>query len=162
MSSNAALAQSWVEFLSPYPWDWFGSFTFRNSPHPENADKCWSLWCNELNRHLFGKRWAEKGTGCYWVRATEYQHRGAIHFHALISGRGANLNDQARRLSWMDRWNEIAGFAKIEQPNTGAVVNYVSKYVAKGGEIEVSSTLKHFVLYQGARLLEVKPVPVRC
>ena len=51
----------------------------------------------------------------------------------------------------MDRWFELAGIARIEPPRSGAVVNYVSKYVAKEGDLELSDTFKHMQLYGGNR-----------
>jgi len=68
-----------------------------------------------------------------WVRALEYQRRGVIHYHALLAG-----VQELRRLSWMDLWNELAGYARIEPIRDGSVVRrYVSKYVAKGGELDL-------------------------
>lgn len=148
---RAALVTAWVDFLSPFPWDWFCTLTFREAVHPEAASKRFRLWISELNRELWGPRWYKKEKGVYWVCALEYQRRGVIHFHALLSGRGANLNDQARRLHWMDRWYQLAGIARIEPPRTGAVVNYCSKYCAKGGELELSESMKHFQIYRGER-----------
>jgi hypothetical protein len=48
----------------------------------------------------------------------------------------------------MDRWNEMAGFAKIEPPSSpDAVRRYCAKYVAKGshlGEIDLGGRLARF------------------
>jgi hypothetical protein len=47
-----------------------------------------------------------------------------------------------RRLYWMDRWHELAGYARIEPiESTAAVSRYVSKYVVKGGEIDLGGPL---------------------
>jgi hypothetical protein len=47
-----------------------------------------------------------------------------------------------RRLTWMDRWHELAGYARIEPMDAAdAVVQYVSKYVVKGGEIDMGGPL---------------------
>jgi hypothetical protein len=47
-----------------------------------------------------------------------------------------------RRLTWMDRWHELAGYARIEPiESTAAVARYVSKYVVKGGEIDLGGPL---------------------
>jgi hypothetical protein len=139
------LASAWALFLSRFTWQWFCTFTFREAPHPEAADKVFRVFTNELNRSIDGKRWASKpDAGVYWVRALEWQKREVLHYHALMS-HVCDLNAGARRLSWMDRWNELAGFAKIERPiGTAAVSNYVSKYVAKGGEIDLSANLRSY------------------
>lgn len=65
----------------------------------------------------------------------EMQRRGVLHFHALLGGERV---DELRRLSFMDRWNQLAGFAKIEAPRSGrAVRSYCAKYVTKGGELDL-------------------------
>jgi hypothetical protein len=47
----------------------------------------------------------------------------------------------------MDRWNDLAGYARIEPIDTAAaVVRYVSKYVVKGGEIDMGGPLVPAVL----------------
>lgn len=148
------LVVAWTNYLSQWPWDWFCTLTFRESVHPERAAKVFRMWTCEINRDIYGRRWREKNLGIYWVKALEYQRRGVIHFHTLMSGRGANLNQQAKRFKYMQRWDQLAGFAKIEPPRDGAVVNYVSKYVAKGGEIELSESLGHFQAYRGQRFLQ--------
>lgn len=72
-----------------------------------------------------------------WVRALELQRRGVIHYHALLGGAGL---DELRRLSWMDEWDRLAGYARIERPENGAAVRaYCAKYVAKGGELDLWS-----------------------
>jgi hypothetical protein len=154
------LADSWRSFLSRYHWDWFCTFTFRDKPlqpgervavrprwHAEAADKLFRLWVGELNRSLYGRRWyLHPEAGVYWVRALEWQKREVLHYHALL-GDVTDLNSSAKRLYWMDRWNELAGFAKIEVPRKrGFVAAYVSKYVAKGGEIDVSANLRSYAV----------------
>lgn len=139
------LRDAWVEFLSRYNFDWFCTLTFAEPVHPEHADKVWSLWVRELNVKLHGNHWRRTvHGGVYWVRASEYQTRGVLHFHALM-GDVEDLNAKARRLSRMDRWKELAGFAKVEQIDNDAAVNrYVSKYVTKGGEVTVSRNLSSY------------------
>lgn len=137
------LRDCWAELLNRWLWDWFATLTFRDDPHPEKADKLFRVWVSKLNRKLYGVRWAKHGKGVRWVRATELQRRGVIHYHVLMGG---DRLPNERRLDWMDTWNELAGFARIEVPeNAGAVVGYCSKYVVKGGEIDMSPTLEHSI-----------------
>ena len=111
--------------------------TFRDMVHPEAADKRFRVLISQANRVLFGHHWHKHGAGLRWVRALEYQKRDVIHYHALLAG----VQD-LRRLTWMDRWNELAGFARIEPIEiTAAVARYVSKYVVKGGEIDMGGPL---------------------
>lgn len=130
---SSSLKDAWVAFLLKHPWEWIGTFTFRNGiVHPETANKRFMLFVSLINRELHGPRWAKRGFGVSWVRGCELQRRGTIHFHALFGDVG-NL----RRLTWMDRWTKLAGFARIEAPrNREQVLGYVSKYVVKGGEID--------------------------
>jgi hypothetical protein len=131
--SREVQREEWSKFLGRWEWEWFATLTFRHEIHPEAADKRFRVLISMGNRELYGPRWSKKRRGIRWIRALEYQRRGVIHFHALLSGIG-NL----RRLSYMDRWNRMAGFAKIEPiKNAEAVRRYVSKYVIKGGEIDL-------------------------
>jgi hypothetical protein len=105
--------------------------------HPEAADKRFRVLISQANRVLFGTMWYKRQQGLRWVRALEYQKRDVIHYHALMAG----VQD-LRRLMWMDRWNELAGFARIEPIESAAAVSrYVSKYVVKGGEIDMGGPL---------------------
>ena len=133
--------EGWVDLLGRYQWDWFVTLTFRNCIHPEAAEKRFRVWLNQLNRQLYGQRWSKKGQGVYWAKALEWQKRNVIHFHLLMSD-VQNLNETLRRLSAMDKWRDLAGFARIEVPKQQmCVARYCAKYVIKGGEIELSPTL---------------------
>jgi hypothetical protein len=132
-----ALRNDWIAFLGRWEWEWFCTFTFRDLVHPEAADKRFRVLISQANRVLYGVRWAHYGRGLRWVRALEYQKRDVIHYHALLAG----VQD-LRRLTWMDRWHELAGYARIEPiESTAAVSRYVSKYVVKGGEIDLGGPL---------------------
>jgi len=131
---SAALRDAWIAFLSPYRWEWIGTFTFRDGAvHPERADKLFRVFISKANRDLFGPRWARKGVGISWARGLEYQRRGTIHYHALLSGTGA-----LRRWIYKEIWFELAGIARIEQPRFHQrVLRYITKYVVKDGEIDL-------------------------
>ncbi len=137
---TSPLVEAWSSFLGRWPWDWFCTLTFRDLVHPESADKRFRLFVSQMNRRLYGARWWKHAQGVRWVRASEPQRREVLHYHALLGGGGlASL----RRLSWMDAWNEIAGFARIEPPLSGnAVRGYCAKYVVKGGEIDIGGPLE--------------------
>jgi hypothetical protein len=132
-----ALRDAWIALLGRWEWEWFCTFTFRDMVHPEAADKRFRVLISQANRVLYGHRWHKKGAGLRWVRALEYQKRDVIHYHALLAG----VQD-LRRLFWMDRWHELAGYARIEPiDSAAAVARYVSKYVVKGGEIDMGGPL---------------------
>ena len=82
-----------------------------------------------------------KGKGLpVWVLGLERARPGArLHGHALLK-----LPD---RIPWVDyrmareRWNQPNGFIRIEQPRDQRHVRaYVSKYVVKGGDLELSDS----------------------
>jgi hypothetical protein len=135
--ATQALRDAWIVFLGRWQWEWFCTFTFREIVHPEAADKRFRVLISQANRVLYGHRWHQHGAGLRWVRALEYQKRDVIHYHALLAG----VQD-LRRLFWMDRWHELAGYARIEPiASADAVHRYVSKYVVKGGEIDLGGPL---------------------
>lgn len=140
-----SLLAAWPSFLDQWQWDWFTTHTFRHEIHPEAAHKVWNRWTHQLNREVFGVRyWRRAQDGVIWVRGLEYQRRGVIHFHALLG----RIPEIVRRLDWMDKWNELAGYARIEayDPTKGARY-YLSKYVLKGGEIDLGGPLDTLPLY---------------
>lgn len=132
----------WAELIARYPWEWFVTLTFTEDIHPETAEKSMRYWIKQLNRDLYGCRWYKKHPfGVYWISAIEYQKRGVLHLHLLMNG-----VKSARRLSYMDMWNDLGnknGFARIYPvDNLEAVSRYLCKYVAKDGEISFSDNLK--------------------
>ena len=117
------------------------TLTFRGDVHPEAAGKRFHVWISRINRRLYGRGWHERGEGIRWVRTSEPTRRSVLHFHALIGGDDV---DELRRLSWMDEWDKLAGFARIEAPRSGeAVRHYCAKYVVKRGEVDVGGPGMH-------------------
>lgn len=145
-----AVRDGWTELLTRYQWDWFLTMTFRDRKdkykpdyvHPEVADKLWRVFVSKLNRRLYGQRWYRTpGKSIYWVRAMEWQKRGVLHYHAL-AGDTQSLNTRASRRFWKEEWFLLAGIARIDRVfGIDDVAAYVSKYVVKGGEIDVSPSL---------------------
>ncbi len=142
VGEKARLRNAWVSFLRPIRFQWFATFTFETNVHPEAALKRFRRFTNDLNKHLFGRRWRKRQDGgVYWIVAIERHKSGVVHMHALL-GATDDLNKIARRLSWMDHWQSMAGFARIEAVNKDdAAIRYVTKYVTKDGEIEFSENL---------------------
>ena len=134
------IRQAWVEYLGQWVWDWFCTLTFRKElVHPEAAGKASRFWIAKINRRLYGSRWYKKGEGISWVRALEMQRRNVPHYHMLVRGAGVN---ELLRLYWMDEWEKIAGYARIERPrDANAVREYCTKYVIKGGEIDIGGPM---------------------
>lgn len=154
------LADAWRDFLAQYPWEWFCTLTFREAIHPEAAFKAFRYWVGLLNNDLYGRRWREKkraAGGVHWVCALEWQKRGVLHFHALVGGDRSvtgYADDSlylADRQFWAREWDRIAGFAKLDliDDQQTAVHGYVSKYVAKGGQIDLSPNVGVRCSFQG-------------
>ncbi len=140
------LIDAYAEFIELLgPWDWYATLTFREPVHPEQAARRFQRWIRVLNQEVYGRRFRERGQGCWWVRALEMQKRDVVHFHALIGGVG----NKPRRLSYMDLWNEENGYARIYpyDPLAGARY-YCAKYVLKEstkGELDVWVSDEHRV-----------------
>lgn len=147
MSSKKELHLAYAEFLAQYYWQWFCTFTFRDPPHPEKAFKTFRYWIKLINREIYGCRAQKRGQSVYWALALEYHKSGIIHFHALIGDAG-DLNTRCSRKLAHSLWFNIAGINQIDpiDDKLAAVTNYVSKYVVKGGEIDLSENLEKFPL----------------
>jgi hypothetical protein len=116
-SPGRALREAWIAWLEQWRWEWYCTLTFREEVHPEAAKKRFRTFEKMINRSLYGPRWFKHGRGIGWVLALEYQRRGVIHFHALLTGVG----DVPRR-PWIKTWRKLAGFATIEPIESPAAV----------------------------------------
>ena len=144
-SARSRLRAAYADFLERYEWQWLATLTFQDNVHPEAARKKYGRWIDWVNRRAHGRRYRRWTKGVYWALATELQKRGVIHFHALLAD-AEDLNLRVSRKDARNRWYEIEGIARID-PIThglGAVTNYVSKYVVKGGDLELSESLKNY------------------
>ena len=129
--------QGYCHLLQKYDWQWFVTLTFADPPHPEAAEKKFRLWVNRLNDRIYGKNWRRRTSGIYWCKALEYTKAGVIHFHALC-GDVEPLYDKMQRQDAAKLWWPLGGIAKIDPIDNRdiAVLNYVSKYTIKGGELD--------------------------
>lgn len=129
------MVEAYGSLIDRYSWDWFATLTFREEVHPEVAHKCFMRWTHGLNRNIFGVRyWKRPADGVTWARGLEYQKRGVIHYHALIG----RVPGDVRRLDYMDAWDELAGYARIEPYDaTKGARFYLGKYVLKGGQVDI-------------------------
>lgn len=153
LPSYTSLPQTWAAFLNKpeWNWQWYGHFTFRDRSadasglrrfvHPEAALKIWDGFIHQVNREIFGNRYYKrKKDGVVWARATEFQVRGAIHYHAIIG----RVPDTVRRMDYVDHWYSKAGLARIYKYEKGkGAEGYLSKscYAWKRGEIDLGGPL---------------------
>jgi hypothetical protein len=125
-------------------WKTFTTLTFREETPPDKALKYFNSLIRILNQDLIGKHYIHKVGHSYfsYVVGIEYQKRDVIHFHMLT--------DAPVNFGLIHRiWNHIAGFAWTEIiEDSIATINYVSKYVLKGGEIQVYKAEKPLFLKQ--------------
>jgi hypothetical protein len=141
---NRQLTEGWGQFLCQFLWDWFVTLTFRDSVGSFRAHRLFEHFVRELEKAA--------GIPIFWFRADEIGfHGGRFHIHALI-GNVAHL----RRLTWMDRWNKLAGIARILPfDSKRGAVHYTAKYVTKqSGDWELSDNLRAFNSYQPILPLE--------
>jgi hypothetical protein len=125
-------------------WNWFATLTFKNEIHPERAYKCLKIFLHQLNRAIFGKRYYKRGEGVIYLLATEYQKRGVMHFHLLLSliprkNERRNNNINLKRVEWKEKWKKISnGIARIyPYRNILGAEYYITKYITKDGEIDI-------------------------
>lgn len=140
-------AAAYAELLSRQSWHWFVTLTFKPSHegrsggmHPEKADKAFRVLVSKINRHIYGTRWYKRDeTQLTWARGQEFHKSGRIHFHAVMADPRNDLNTLTRRMDWVDWWWQEFGIARIERPQSqDDICRYVSKYVAKDGEVDFS------------------------
>jgi hypothetical protein len=143
----ATLHDTWAEYIAGFAaWTGFLTLTFdtRDRLHdvtrPE-AEYLWRRLVQCLNRDLFGHSYTRIVGHSYFAYALafEYQQRGALHMHALVS----------RRTNWELinlTWRRMAGIVKVK-PVTESLgaAHYLCKYITKGGDV---------LLYRPAKLKE--------
>jgi len=138
------LHQAWINFIKSFePFQWYATLTFKEPRHPEACNKAFYRWIRNINQCLYGRRYRENKKGVTWIKAIEYQRREVIHFHCLV---GSPELYKLKRLEFMKVWetdcintNEIInGFARIYRyDHSRGAINYCSKYVLKGGEVDL-------------------------
>ncbi len=140
VNDKGLVKDTWGEWLSEsWDWEWYATLTFRENVGTRRADYLWRTWYKQLI--------TETSKDVQYVRCEELQlSRGVPHYHALL----LNLK-HVRRLKWLDRWVELAGWAQIYMynPHKGAAY-YLSKYVTKElGKIQFSPELEQYTVDSG-------------
>ena len=121
------LSRAMGEFLCQYPWEWWGTITFRDEIVTYGA----SRRVRQFFRWLEGERGAPVGA---FIAIEMHKYRGGgdpaslvphVHFLAL------NVAGVERRAAWRYLW-ERCGRSRIEpyDPDRGASF-YIAKYVGK-------------------------------
>ena len=144
---TAAVRDGYVRFLNQWDWEWCFTLTFREDVHQEHADKLFRRWIRTLNKKYFGDKFYKRNQFIDWVRSTEYQKRGTIHYHGLL-----NAPDSFNPLQSMKIWEDLdgavdenlgyTGFARVLKADQPAAEIYITKYVSKEIIIDISENLK--------------------
>lgn len=142
VSPSKELADTWGEFLEPYNWDWFATFTFKDCTHPESAGKVHDNFIHKLNRDCYGQQyWKDKSKSVFYARGTEWQRRGVIHYHELIGG----IPDFIRMSKYVNWWKaHVAPQVVIERYDAskgGRFYMAKSAYTFKRGEIDMNEAM---------------------
>ncbi len=156
------VAQAYADLLAREPWHWFATLTFSpekkvrdkwtgelkrvqrfhpiHGMHVEAADKAFRYLLKSINESLYGRRWMRvPHGGLVWARGQEFHKSGRVHFHTLFAAPDVDLNTAASRYYWHEFWYREFGRNQIERPRSqDDVLGYVSKYVTKDGEVDIS------------------------
>ncbi len=111
---------------------WFVTQTFRNELPEARAKHLSDRWLARLSQATF----ALTGHRLRWVRVREWQRRGVVHFHLLVSTGGLALQSRKR---WEERWQvQGGGLIRIYNAEEGAAP-YLAKELNKsaGGDLEL-------------------------
>jgi hypothetical protein len=130
-SALPPLQQEWGDFVRYRDWDLFATLTFENQVHAEQAHRRWNAFVHALQHSRFRD---SKQHPLIWIRATELQSRGVLHYHALL----ANVRGVPPLIA-MRLWERAAGgYARVlpyDQRRGGAYY-----LVKRASEIDLSAT----------------------
>ena len=143
-----SLRGAWGEWIGAQPWDLFVTLTSEKQTHPEAMLKRFRYCMHKASDHVYGRRWERRGQGAQWVTGLERTKQGWPHSHAVVRFPGVDITGQDGRaifdLGYWQKWmTNTGGFAWLELPRCAqAVVQYVTKYVVKDGELELSPSVE--------------------
>lgn len=141
-STREILSDAWVDYaLNFAEWKSFITLTFREEKFPDVAMSLFKWWVKSNNEHAFGKRYNRVVGYSYfsYLVGMEYQSREVVHFHVLVD---KPINYGLTHLLWGER----CGFAWVDGnlKSSQKVVDYVCKYVMKGGQIDLYKAKKDY------------------
>jgi len=140
--ARQVLTDAWADWASGLcDWKSFITLTFERERFPDVARSLFRWWVRLNNSYVFGKRYTRKVGHSYfsYLCGMEFQKREVVHFHVLVD---KPINYSLTHNAWGDR----CGFAWIDGKlkDKASVLDYVCKYVMKGGEIDIYQAKKSF------------------
>lgn len=142
------LRGAWGSWIGSQPWDLFVTLTSEKQTHPEAMLKRFRYCMNKASDSLYGRSRKPSDARSQWVVGLERTKRGWPHSHAVVRFPNVDIRGPEGRarfdLGYWQKWfSETGGFAWLEIPRSEqAVVQYVTKYVVKDGELEVSAQVE--------------------
>lgn len=143
-----SLRGAWGTWIGAQPWDLFVTLTSEKQTHPEAMLKRFRYCMNKASDHCYGRSRKATDTRLQWVVGLERTRQGWPHSHAVVRFPGIELRGPQGKaifdLGYWQHWmSSTGGFAWIDIPRSEqAVVQYVTKYVVKDGELEVSAQVE--------------------
>ena len=142
------LRGAWGSWIAAQPWDLFVTLTSEKQTHPEAMLKRFRYCTHKVNDHVYGRRWQRRAEGLQWVAGIERTKQGWPHSHAVVRFPGRDIRGAEGRnvfdLGYWQKWmSNTGGYSWLELPRSEqAVVQYVTKYVVKDGELELSPSVE--------------------
>lgn len=164
-----SLRDAWGTWLGKQPWDLFVTLTSEKQTHPEAMLKRFRYCMHKASDHVYGRNWDRRGTGLQWVVGIERTKRGWPHCHAVVAFPSCDIRGPSGRgifdLGYWQKWmSDTGGHAWLQIPRSeDAVVSYVTKYVTKDGDLELSPSVD-FASATGDQLVLLRraaPAPQR-
>ena len=150
LSQANTLRQGWLGYIASLPeiigspYEYWGTLTYKDHaeiPRQHSSDiitRRFNYFIRIINEKLYGKRWMRQGKGVFGVVANE-KAQDYPHHHFIMGGIG--LRAGMRRLDLMDTWEDIyKGWARCEDYKGDAAAKYLTKYITKGGTVDVYAT----------------------
>jgi hypothetical protein len=120
-AQQSNLVSAYGDFISQWPWDHYGTFTFGRQLSQSGSIRQWNEFIDSLGRNTRGR--------VGWVRADEQRWSGygrpeiPLHYHALLKYKNVPTPEDVAAL-----WKSRAGDAKVEVYGSGGGAAY---YIAK-------------------------------
>jgi hypothetical protein len=132
LEQRSPITDAWSDWIADQRvWSSFISLTFKDEISQDAALGSWGRLVRVLNRHVVGNHYTRVVDHSYfsYCLGLERQQRNVLHIHGIV--------DRPIDFEMIHRyWNAAAGWVWIDRINDrSGAVEYLTKYVMKGGEI---------------------------